>query len=102
MEKNKNFITIIIILTILTVAIATGIKVYTAHIDNIYKVTTKKICEATRNCYLDNKCEGNSIKIDTLISNNYLEKLVDPKTKEYIDGNILVRYESGICSVDIK
>ena len=102
MEKSKNFIVIIIIITILTIGITTGIKVYNAHIDNIYKVTTKKICEAISKCYIDNICEGNAVKIETLISYKYLEKQINPKTKEYIDGDIVVYYKNGECSVDIK
>lgn len=100
MEKNKNFIAIIII--ILTIAFATGLKVYNNHINNIYEVINKKICESASKCYLDNKCEGNSVKIRDLIDNNYLEKQIDPKTKEYINEDIIVNYNNGNCQVDIK
>ena len=102
MEKSKNLIVIVIIISMLTIGVATALKVYNSHLDNHYKVATKKICEAARKCYIDNKCTGQEVTIDTLISYNYLERLVDPKTKEYINGSIIVHCENYACSVDIK
>ena len=102
MEKKNSFVVIIIIVNILIIGIVTSLKVYNNHIDNIYKVINKKICESASKCYIDNKCEGKTIKIKELISNNYLENQVDPKTKEYISEDITVYYDDGSCQVDIK
>lgn len=102
MAKNKNFTAFIFLITITTIIVATAIKVYNSHIDNIYKVLNKKVCESAKKCYLENKCEGKIVKIDELITKKYLNKLVDPKTKEYIDGNIDVIYENNTCSVDFR
>ena len=102
MEKKNSFIIIVVIVIILVISGATILKVYNNHINNIYKVTTKKICEAVRNCYLDKKCGGNTVKIKDLVSYNYIENQVNPKTKEYISGDIIVYYENDNCQVDIK
>lgn len=102
MERSKNFIIVIIIVIIIIIAASTGLKVYNTHIDNLYKAAEKKICEAVRMCYIDKNCEGNTVKIDELVSLKYLTKQVDPKTKEYINGDIVVYYQNGTCSVDIR
>ena len=102
MERSKNYITFIIIAIILIIGITTCIKVYKSHIENAYKVITKKICEATSKCYGDNICNGDNIKLEVLISNKYIEKQVDPKTKEYVDVNTSIYYKNSKCIVDIK
>ena len=102
MEINKNFAALLIIAILIIILVSTSIKIYNTHLDNEYKVVTKKICEATKKCFIDGKCEGKSIKIDTLTKEKYLEKIVDPKTKEYVNGNVVIYYENDECRVDIK
>lgn len=102
MEKSKNLSIIILFIIIITIIIATALKVYNSHMDSNYRVITNEICEATRKCYLDKNCDGNTVKIDELVTKKYLNRQVDPKTKEYIDGNILVNYKDNTCSVDIR
>ena len=102
MEKGKNLTSIIVLLIVITIIGATALKVYNTHIDNLYKVVEKRICEAARQCYIDKKCEGQKVKIDDLIKEKYLTNQVDPKTKEYINSDIVVTYNGASCSVDIR
>ena len=102
MEKSKVFTILIATLTIVLITVATIIKIYNNHIDNQFKVIEKEICEAVRECVLDNKCTSEEITINDLIENEYIDEQVNPITKETIDTKTVVSYKNNICNVYLR
>lgn len=101
-KKSEGFIVFMVVIILVTIFAATGIKVYQSHLDSEYKVIEKKICERARECYLDGKCNGESIILADLIENKYIEPQVNPKTKEYISEYIKIYYKDNSCVVNVR
>lgn len=68
--------------------------VYDDHVDKAYLVIENKVKESARKCYLDSVCEG-EITLNYLIDNNYLDVLVDPISKEEINGDMVINYSDN-------
>lgn len=58
-----------------------------------YLVVYNKIKEAAKVCYLKEDCKG-QITLKDLYDKKYLERLVDPVTKEDMDESICLEYKN--------
>ena len=101
-KKNKKMIVFTILLFTIIVVVATIIKVYTNHVDNLYKVVEKKIAETTIACFQDEICTGKKTTLGFLIKNGYLKSQVNPITKEYISEDLVIKYKDGKCKFNIR
>ena len=63
---NKFVISGTIIIIVLMIGIPTVINVKKDHDNKLILVTEKRIKEAAKKCFLDNKCEGNSTTLKIL------------------------------------
>ena len=88
---NWGYLFIIILIILLLVG---AYKNLNNHYDKEYLVINKKILESASKCYLDNVCKDD-ITIKDLYDNNYLEKQIDPKTKENINDNRCITYANN-------
>ena len=101
-KRNKFLIAFIGSIILIIIVIATIVKVYTNHIDHLYYVVESKIIESTKKCYLEEVCTGEEVTLKDLIEKDYIDKQIDPKSKEYIDENIKITNDGTTWSVDIR
>lgn len=85
MEKNMNkwiiFATIIIIFGLIIGV--TTYKVVDNHNDKLLLVKEKYIVETAKKCQIEKKCNNDTITLKELYDLKYLEKQINPVTKEY-------------------
>lgn len=97
MNKNKVIISTTIIALILIIGCPTIYKVVKNHKRKLYTITEKRIVEAAKKCWNENKCLNKEIILKELYENNYLEKEADPVTKKYYNENSIIKEnEEGI------
>lgn len=104
MEKmNKKMVFGFIIVMLLFISVCTVIKVYNKHIDAKYIVVEKKINESAEKCLIDKICSiDKTITLGFLISSGYLDKQINPVSKEYISDDTIVKCKDYECSVNIR
>lgn len=83
MEKNRVVIYTTIIALIFVIGCPTIYKVVKNHNNKLYTITEKRIIEAAKKCWNEDKCNEDTITLKTLYANKYLEKEADPVTKKY-------------------
>ena len=79
----KKIIIITICIVILLISSFTTYKVVKKHQYHLMEVTKKRIIEASTKCINQKKCDKYPITLETLYKLKYLEKEVNPVTKEY-------------------
>lgn len=104
MGKNSDKIisVCLIIIIIGVIIIATALKVYNNHKENLLRVSSQKIEEAARKCSLEEACTENKTTLKFLIEKGYIEKQVHPISKEYIDENLEITCDNYVCKTEIK
>lgn len=102
MEKNKKITIIISAIIFFIITIASIVKVYNKHIDNLYSVVEKKICENTKDCYSDGICKDDVITLGFLIKNGYLSTQINPITKEDISEDLEIKWNKEECILNIR
>lgn len=101
--KTSKIISLIIFLTIILILASSAIyKVYTDHKDDLLKVINQRIEEAGEKCILDDTCTENTITLDFLIQNEYLEEQIHPISKEYISHDTVITCENYNCISSIN
>jgi len=102
MEKTKVIIIALCVLIILTIVSATIYKVYATHQEKLILVAEKKLSEAARQCIIDEICsEEEAITLKVLIENKYLDRIVHPISKEYLNENLLINCKNYTCIVSL-
>lgn len=102
-KKSKIILILFIIVIIFVVLFASYRRIYKEHEAKLIKVTTNKVVEAGKKCYLDNKCKGNSVTIKELKELGYLEKdIINPLTKELLNEDLVVTYKNKECSFKLR
>ncbi len=101
--KNKIIIYGAIVAIILIIIIYSVVLVYQDHQDKKYLVMEKKVCEAALNCYNHHECPTTEIKLQELYDLNYLDQVVNPQNKEYLnpDTLIIINPEDNTASLEI-
>ncbi len=95
MNNNKIMITIACVTIVLVILVPSIILVNTRHTEKLYNSTILKITEAGKKCVNEDKCLSKKIFLKELYDKKYLEKLVNPKTKQYFDENSYVIKKEG-------
>lgn len=94
MEQKKT--NLIIVFVVLFIVIVFGVAVYkniNSHYEKELLVVNNKILEAAKNCYLEEKCKDN-ITLKDLYDKGYLEKQIDPGTKQDYDVNVCIKWDN--------
>ena len=68
----------------------------------LISVSENKIKEAAKKCFLDEKCEGEEITLQTLYDLNYLDTQVNPTTKKYYDSSSVIKFEDKKIILDLN
>lgn len=96
MEIKKSSVIIITIVSTLCIILALSAnKSLEKHYEKETLVLNNRIKEAAKKCYLKKECTGN-ITLKDLYDKDYLSKQVDPKTKEYLNEELCLKYENNI------
>ena len=90
MNRNKIIINTTIISIVIIVLIPTLYTIIKRHNDRLIEVSTKRITEAAKKCYEDEKCKNEKITLKELYDNKYLKKESNPITKEYYNEESFV------------
>lgn len=98
MENSKKISIILVCVTIVVIVVATIIKVYSNHKENLLRVANQKIAEAGEKCVLDGTCIETAFTLGVLIENGYIDEVVHPLTKEYISDSTIIKCENYRCS----
>ncbi len=90
--SNFSLISIAIVASMFIVIITTIIKIRDNQNDKLLYAMESKIKYYAKRCYLENNCEG-EISLKELYDKKYInEEIVNPVTKEILDGNIKISY----------
>ncbi len=79
----KKIIFITIIISLLSITVATFYKVKKEHSDKVVLVTEKRILYGAQNCVFDGACKEKKVTLGTLIQKGYVKEEVNPLTKMY-------------------
>jgi hypothetical protein len=101
-QRNKKLIWFTVLIAIFIIVIGTVYKVYKNHIEHEYEVVEKKISENAKKCFLEEICTGNETTLGFLISSGYLDKQINPITKEYVDEALVITFDGEKVSVSIR
>lgn len=96
MSKNKIVIYTTIIALILIIGCPTIYKVIKNHNNKLYTITEKRIIEAAKKCWDENKCTNTEITLKELYEKEYLTKQADPVTKKYYSETSKIIKKEGI------
>ena len=97
MEKNRIIIYTTIIALILVIGCPTIYKVVKNHNNKLYTISEKRIIEASKKCWNEDKCSNDTITLKELYKNKYLKKQADPITKKYYsESSKITKKEEGI------
>lgn len=103
MDKNSKIVSICLIVIIVgVIVIATSLKVYDNHKNDLLKVVNQKIEEAAKKCSLEEICTENKTTLAFLIEKGYLEKQVHPISKEFIGGDLEIVCENYACKTNVE
>ncbi len=92
---NKYSITAsIVIISGLLIGV-TSYKVIKNHNDKLILVKEKYIVESAIKCINEEKCNSDKVTLKELEEKKYIEKLVNPVTKEYYNIDSFVTYENN-------
>lgn len=96
MNINKITISFTILIIIGAILIPTIYKVNQNHQKKAYKVIDKKIIDAAKKCYYEKKCKNKKIYLYDLYNLDYLDKIIDPFSKEYYNNESFVIIDNDI------
>ena len=101
MSKKYIIFTSIAIL-FLIIAFPTTYKIIKNYNNKSYIVVEKKIKEAAKKCYLEEKCTGDETTLKVLYENNYLDTIVNPVTKKIYDENLVIKKSENGFTVNVR
>ena len=102
-NMNKRYIILISIAIIFAIiAIPTGYKIIKNYNSKSYLVVEKKIIEATKKCFNEEKCSGEEITLKDLYDNKYLDVMVNPVTKKIYDEDLKIKKSNDGFKVNVR
>lgn len=94
-SMNKWIISATIIIIFGLVIGVTSFKVVDNHNDKLLLVEEKYIIEAAKKCKIEKECNNDTITLKELYNLKYLEKQVNPVTKEYYSEDAYVTLKNN-------
>ncbi|MBE6161303.1 MAG: hypothetical protein E7158_03695 [Firmicutes bacterium] len=95
MNRNKIIINTTIISIVIIVLIPTLYTIIKKHNDRLMEVSTKRIVEAAKKCYDEEKCKSKKITLKELYDNKYLKKESNPITKKYYNEKTYIKKKNN-------
>lgn len=95
MDKNKVIIYTTIIALIFIIGCPTIYKVVKNHHNKLTTISEKRIIEAAKKCWNEDKCTNDTITLKDLYNNKYLKKQSDPITKKYYSESSKIIKKEG-------
>lgn len=94
MKRISNFTIIFITLCMLIgiVATTTTLRINKNHEEKLIYSMESKIAYYAKRCYLEEKCKD-TITLQTLYDNEYIENIYHPVTKELLNSSITIEYD---------
>lgn len=93
--KNKIIISITLLIIFGSIIGYTTYKVINKHNTKLLHVKSEYIIEQAKNCFNEKKCTGTKVTLKTLYELDYLDKQVNPVTKEYYNEEDYVLKEDN-------
>lgn len=90
MKSSKIIIYLTLIVIILIIIVPTLIDVKEEENEHKMLVINNEIKYAATKCFREDKCLTDSIYLKDLYELDYLEKIINPITKEYINENTII------------
>lgn len=87
MNNNKIVVIFTVIILFFLILVPSVKKVVDDKKNNHLLVLKKKILLKAKLCWDESKCTNNKIYLQDLYDLEYLSKLVNPNTKEYVNSN---------------
>ena len=97
--SNFTIIFIVILGLLAVIGVFTVIKIQKNHEDKLIYAMESKVEYYAEKCYLDNICKD-TITLNILYENKYLDEIINPVTKEVIDPNLKIEYKEDKIVVD--
>lgn len=91
--KNRIFILLTVITICCIIAIPTYFNLKKNHEEKLKEVIRNEVITASKKCFLDNVCTGESTTLRFLYEKKYLNKIIDPSTKKYYDESSIIYYK---------
>ena len=102
-NMNKKYIIFAFIaLGLLIIAIPTTYKIIKNYNNKSYLVVEKKITEAARKCFNEEKCSGDKTTLKQLYDNGYLETVINPVTNKIYDDNLEIKKSEDGYIVNVR
>lgn len=101
-KRSKILLLSTITAIILVILVISTIKVYKNHIESLYLVVESKIEESAQKCFLESKCDGKETTLSKLIELKYIEKQINPISKEYVSENLKITFDGEKCHTSIR
>ena len=99
---NKIIVVGTIIIILLMISIPTYINVRKDHEEKELSAVKKRISEAAKKCFLEEKCSGTTATLEDLYNNNYLDEQINPTNKKYYEPSSIITYEKGKIDLDLR
>ncbi|MEG1892760.1 MAG: hypothetical protein RR189_02570 [Bacilli bacterium] len=90
----KKILLITLLTIVLLVTSVTTYKVIKTHNETLLIVSEKRIIEGAKKCWNEKKCEKNQVTLKELYALGYLEKEVNPVTKEFYSEESFIKEEN--------
>jgi hypothetical protein len=97
--SNFTIIFFVILALISVVGIFTVIKIQKIHDEKLIYAMESKVEYKAERCYLEGICKD-TINLNILYENKYLEEIINPVTKEVIDPNLKIEYINDKIVID--
>ena len=101
MNRNKIIINTTMIGIVLIVLIPTLYTIIKRHNNRLLEVSNKRIVEAAKKCYEDEKCKNEKITLKELYDNKYLKKESNPITKRFYNEKSYVEKKNNDYKINI-
>lgn len=89
--SNFSLFSVAIIISGLIVIVSSVLKISEKHNERLLYAMHSKVEYKAKRCYLENNCAG-EITLKNLYERNYLTEVVNPVTKEILDGSLTINY----------
>lgn len=99
-KKTKRFFLWSYIGIFIIVILNTILIIHNNHMDRLFLVMEKEVEESALKCYYEDKCSKN-IKVQELYDKSYLEQMVNPRNKEYLNPDSLVTINNDEATLKI-
>lgn len=101
-KLNRIVVSGTIVIIVLMIGIPTFFNIKKDHEEKLIKASENKIADAAKQCFLDEKCKGESTNLQSLYNMGYLDVQVNPITKKYYNESSIIKYTNKKIDLDLN